>query len=174
MQSDVEIIEKVLAGETAAFAILVRRYERAVLAAATAVLGNVHAAEDVTQDAFVKAYENLASLRNGSAFGCWLITIGRREALTLAGKTSKERDLGAPADARVHQQNDQLDEQLQRLLTKVMKLPEHERDVVMLRHFEGHSVRATADMTGRPVGTVTKQLSRAYARLRNRLEAIEP
>jgi RNA polymerase sigma-70 factor (ECF subfamily) len=47
-----------------------------------------------------------------------------------------------------------------------MRLPDHERDVVTLHHLDGHSVQAVADLTGRPLGTVTKQLSRAYERLR--------
>ncbi|KPJ57820.1 MAG: hypothetical protein AMS16_00675 [Planctomycetes bacterium DG_58] len=56
------------------------------------------------------------------------------------------------------------------LLDRVMRLPEHERTVTMLHHFDGHSVQAVADMTGRPLGTVTKQLSRAYERLRRTIK----
>jgi len=51
-----------------------------------------------------------------------------------------------------------------------MRLPKHERAVVMLRYFEGHSVKVIGTMTGRPVGTVTMQLSRARARLQKWLK----
>jgi RNA polymerase sigma-70 factor (ECF subfamily) len=51
----------------------------------------------------------------------------------------------------------------------VTSLPEHERIVIMLRYFENHEVAAVAAILGRPVGTVTKQLSRALGRLRRSL-----
>jgi RNA polymerase sigma factor (sigma-70 family) len=57
------------------------------------------------------------------------------------------------------------------LLAAVMRLPERERQLLMLRHFGGHSVADIAEMLGRPVGTVTKQLSRSYGRLREQFEA---
>jgi len=59
------------------------------------------------------------------------------------------------------------------LLAAVMRLPERERQVVTLRYFDGHSVQAVAEITGRPLGTVTRQLSRAYARLWERLKDLE-
>ena len=63
-----------------------------------------------------------------------------------------------------------LDDEASELLEAVMDLREHERNVILLRHVDGHSVRAIATLTGRSVGTVTKQLSRAYARLRKKLK----
>jgi len=67
----------------------------------------------------------------------------------------------------------QLNEEKQALLAAVVKLPESERQVVMLRYFSGHSVRDVAAILDRSVGTVTKQLSRAHKRLRNILERPE-
>ncbi|MHC4184765.1 MAG: RNA polymerase sigma factor [Planctomycetota bacterium] len=55
----------------------------------------------------------------------------------------------------------------------MLKLPESEKQVVMLRYFSGQSVREVAEMLGRSVGTVTKQLSRAHKRLRNTLKESE-
>jgi RNA polymerase sigma-70 factor (ECF subfamily) len=81
VDSDDEIVEAVLDGQRGAFAALVARYERAVRAVALHVVGDVHTAHDVTQDAFVKAYENLGRLRRGASFGPWLLTIARRVAL---------------------------------------------------------------------------------------------
>jgi RNA polymerase sigma-70 factor (ECF subfamily) len=59
-------------------------------------------------------------------------------------------------------------------LAAVVALPEAESQVVMLHYFDGHPVAAVAAILGRPVGTVTKQLSRAYARLRGMLEDSRP
>jgi len=53
-----------------------------------------------------------------------------------------------------------------------MKLPERSRRLLMLRHFGGHSVADIATICGRPVGTITKQISRGYARLREQLQEV--
>lgn len=66
--------------------------------------------------------------------------------------------------------NGQLDEEKQRLLAAVVKLPRSEKQVVMLRYLGDKSVKDVADIVGRSVGTVTKQLSRAHKRLRTMLE----
>ena len=55
-----------------------------------------------------------------------------------------------------------------------MSLPPHERAAVMLRHFDGCDLRAIAEITGRSVGTVSKQLTRAHERLRRHLKGLEP
>jgi RNA polymerase sigma-70 factor (ECF subfamily) len=75
--------------------------------------------------------------------------------------------LAEPVDCR---NNRPLSDESGLLLRLVCRLPQHERVVVALRHFDGHSVHEIADMTRRPVGTVTKQLSRAHQRLRHWLE----
>ena len=69
---------------------------------------------------------------------------------------------------------DPLGEETALLLKAIRRLPEHERSIVMMRHFDGHSVRGIAEMTGRREGTVRKQLSRGYARLRKWLKEIAP
>ena len=174
MRSDAELVHAVLTGQLEAFADLVRRYERTVRATALDVLGDHHAAQDVTQDAFVAAYEKLGTLRDAAAFGGWTVRIARNRALSAARRRSNRQAMELPPDVPVHPPNGQLDERSQRLLRTVMKLPEHERTVVMLRYFEGHTVQVVADMTGRPVGTVTAQLARARDRLRQRLKEFKP
>ena len=78
---------------------------------------------------------------------------------------------GDPADYR---DDGQLDEQSRLVLSAVMALPPHERRAVMLRYFEGLGVEAIADIAGRSVGTISKQLTRARQRLRKRLKDLEP
>jgi RNA polymerase sigma factor (sigma-70 family) len=173
VQSDSELVNAVLDGNKEAFAILVKRYERPVRAVALAVVGDHHLATDVSQDAFVKAYEALAELRKPGAFGPWLMKITRRCALNFVRRDPKEAQL-EPAVAGILESPDgQLDEHKQTLLAAVVRLPEAERQVVMLRCFVGHSVKDVAGIVGRSVGTVTKQLSRAHKRLRNILERSE-
>jgi len=170
VQADCELVNAVLDGNKEAFAILVRRYERPVRAVALAVVGDHHSATDVSQDAFVKAYQQLAGLRKREAFGPWLMKITQRCALDYARRNPKETQLELNVTAAIENPNDQLDEEKQALLAAVVRLPEAERQVVMLRYFAGHSVKDVADVVGRGVGTVTKQLSRAHKRLRNILE----
>ncbi len=173
VQADAELVKAVLSGERKAFAELVKRYERAVRALALSVLGDSHAAEDVTQDCFVIAYEKLAELRKPEAFGGWLLKIARREAVSRGRLRVKMASLEESKIAAAKDRDGQLDEDLQEVLTAVMKLPRHERQVVMLRYFNGQSIRGISEMTGRAIGTVSKQLSRAHERLRGILKGTE-
>ncbi len=164
LRSDGELIHAVLSGDRKAFAILVRRHEPSVRAVAMSVLRDVHLAQDAAQDAFVKAYENLGSLRRAGAFGPWLLQIARRRALTMV---RKRREKALPDQDIVAVPSDGLfDEEKEQLLAAVLQLRESERQVVMLRYFGGYSATEIAEIVGRSVGTVTKQLSRAHGHLR--------
>ncbi|MFA6244598.1 MAG: sigma-70 family RNA polymerase sigma factor [Candidatus Hydrogenedentales bacterium] len=167
MDSDGSVVERVLDGDVQAFEVLVRRYERTVRAKARSVLGNSHLLDDATQQAFVTAFERLASLRNPAAFPGWLLQIAYRHALGMA----KEEKRRLPIESQVNpgQTGADASERNQLLLTAITHLPEHEQIVVMAHYFEGHSVNDVAAMQGCPVGSVTKQLQRARERLRKRM-----
>ena len=173
MRTDAELVKACLNGEREAFAELVKRYEHPVRAVALDVLGDYHSADDVTQDAFVRAYEKLPELRKASAFGPWMMKITQRCAFDAVHQKPKEAPLETTVVSAIENPDGQLDEDKQRLLGAVAGLPEGEKQVVMLRYFAGHSVKDVADMVGRSVGTVTKQLSRAHKRLRNLLKESE-
>ena len=163
----------VLNGEKQAFAVLVRRYSRPVRAVALDVLRDYHSAGDAAQDAFVKAYQKLPQLRKADAFGPWLMKITRRCALSTARRRPRETALDLAVTSPPKSTDGRLDEPKHRLLAAVVRLPRVEKQVIMLRYFAGHSVKDTARIVGRSVGTVTKQLSRAHKRLRNILERSE-
>jgi RNA polymerase sigma-70 factor (ECF subfamily) len=173
VRSDAELVKAVLNGDKQAFGVLVKRYERPVRAVALDVLGDYHLASDVSQDAFVAAYENLPGLRKPMAFGPWMMKITRRCALDRARRKRDGTHLGSVLPATTHNPDGQLDEEKQWLLAAVIKLPQGERQVIMLRYFTGRSVKDVAEILGRSIGTVTKQLSRAHKRLRNILERSE-
>ena len=176
MQSDSQLVSATLEGDEAAFATLVGRYQRAAQAVAFHRIGDHHAAEDAAQEAFVAAYRKLSALRDGSLFGRWLLTIVRHQAERIGRRgtrTAGRRD--APLDYAAHvaaPEENRLDGDNEFLLAALMGLPERERGLLMLRHFGGHSVAEIAQIVGRPVGTVTKQLSRGYTRLRERLAQV--
>ena len=173
MRTDAELVNSVLDGEKQAFAVLVKRYERSVRAIALDVLGDHHSAADVSQDSFVRAYEHLTRLRRPEAFGPWLMKIAHRCALDSARRRPKEMQLETGTVEVIENPNGRLDEEKQRLLAAVVKLPKAEKQVVMLRYFGENSVGEVAKIAGRSVGTVTKQLSRAHRRLRETLERSE-
>lgn len=175
MRSDAELVKATLAADHQAYGELVRRYERSAKAVAAGVLnGDTHAAEDAVQEAFVKAYGNLGRLWRPGAFGPWLLKIVRREAITLVRRGARRPEAVLTAEVPAVERNGDLDEDARRLLAAVLELPGHERRAVMLRHFEGYSVKAIAETTGRSVGTVSKQLTRAHARLRRQLKDLAP
>ncbi len=165
MQTDAELVKAALDGQKEAFAELVRRYERPVRAIAINILGDHHSMQDAVQDTFVAGYQNLSVLRNRDSFGPWLMKIARRCALDWANRRQKANP-PVTNPVAVENPDGRLDEDSEALLAAVVKLPEAERQVVMLRYFAGHSVSQVAEAVGRSIGTVTKQLSRAHKRLR--------
>ena len=173
MRTDAELINAVLGGKKEVFAVLVKRYERPVRAGALDVLGDYHLASDVSQEVFIKAYEQLAGLRKPEAFGAWLMKIARRCALDSARRKVKETQMRNKIATSIESPNGRLDEGKQRILAAVVRLPRAEKQVVMLRYFSDNSVKDVAEIVGRNVGTVTKQLSRAHKRLRKILERSE-
>ena len=170
MQTDADLIDEVRQGKLEAYGVLVTRYERLVRAAVLHVTHDRDGAEDLVQDAFLAAFESLGSLRQAAKFGPWLLSIARRKAARSARSRLRAERCVGDLDSVQSSSDGQLTEASQRLLELVGQLPDHERVVVGLRYFEGHSVQEIAAITGRPVGTVTKQLSRAYGRLRRWLD----
>ena len=174
MESDATLVASVLNGERARFADLVVRHERAVRAAAFAVLGDHDAALDAAQEAFFQAFRNLATLRDGAAFGGWVRSIARHQALSDVRRRVKVRSLDGVAEPACEPFVPADEDLAKRLVDFVAQLPEHEQSVVTLYYFEGHDVRAISGIIGCPVGTVTTRLSRARERLRGWLKEQEP
>ena len=165
MQTNSELIQAVLAGnDHHAFECLVLRYERLVWTSAWQILRDYHATQDATQEAFLIAHKRLHELREPDAIGMWLCRIARREAV----RASKRRNRIQPIDGLdppAARPTSQVSDQQRAVIEAIGRLPEHQRVVVVLRYLHGHTVTEVAQLTGRPVGTVTKQLSRAVKRL---------
>ena len=164
LPEDRALVSQVIAGDRDAFGVLVRRYERAVRTVCWSVLRDHHLASDAAQDAFVEAFRGLSRIKDPAAFAPWVITIARNRALSLSRGRKAQSPLPPDLPDRQPLPNDE------ELLLMVANLPEQERLVVMLRFLEGYAVNDVARILGRPPGTVTKQLSRAYERLRTALE----
>ncbi len=164
--SDEDLVNAARAGNREAFAALVSRYSAAVRAVAFHITRDYHASEDIAQDAFVSANRRLASLRVPAAFGRWILKIAKNRALRAKQASPTELPLAHAADIA---SPERVSVDTEYVLLQIVRLSEREQRLLMLRYFNGHSVEEIAKITGRPVGTVTKQLSRGYARLRERL-----
>lgn len=174
MLTDAELVNAVRGGDRSAFGDLVARYERAVWARAWRVTGDYHAAQDATQDAFLEAFRRLSQLRRPESFALWLMRIAERESFRTARRNQRTSPLDSDeAAASIASPLADLTEDLVKLLGLVGSLPDHERTVVVLRYFEGHAVGEIAQITARPLGTVTKQLSRALERLKTILREVK-
>jgi len=172
LQSDIEIVEAVLGGDRAAFAGLVKRYERSVWATTVGILRDHHAAQDVVQEAFLTAYLQLGALRDRAKFGAWIIKIARRKAVEIARRHRRTVHCSVSPDMVVDCRDTQISEAVEELLAAVTRLPLLERQFLLQHYFDGLSTQEIAQATGRPTGTITKYLSRAYRRLRRQLKRI--
>lgn len=175
--SEVELVRRARAGDQAAFEALFRRYQLAMYRLALRFSGGEDLAADVTQDAFVKAWEQLPRLREEGAFGGWLRAI----LLNVARDAHRRRDAaGSLEDDPRGAENiaddgpepgDGLAETdfEQAVRRAVLSLPEHQRTVVVMHHLEGMQVEAIAAALGLRKGTVLSRLSRGRDLLRKKL-----
>src|SRR5687767_16040571 len=89
--SDGTLVERVLGGDRKAFDELIRRYQRQAVAVSYRLLGSSHDAQEVTQDAFLKAFSSLATLQKPEAFGGWLMRIVSNLSLKIGRASCRER-----------------------------------------------------------------------------------
>ena len=163
---DLALVRQSLAGQTEAFGALVTRYQRVMYTVALRMLGNAEDAQDATQDAFVKAYQRLASFDTSYRFYSWMYRILVNECLNVNRDRRPEEPLdddaaggGTPFDdALAAERRDQINVALLQLT------PEY-RTVVVLRHFAGQSYGEIAEALAIPEKTVKSRLYSARQRL---------
>jgi RNA polymerase sigma-70 factor (ECF subfamily) len=180
--SDEDIVARVVSGERSMFEALMRRHNARVYRAARAITGDDHEAEDVMQDAYVRAFEHLAEFRGDARFSTWLLRIAVHEALARVRLGRRFDPGGWQPDVHPMQASTLTPEQLaidvemRRLLgTAIDVLPAEFRVVFLLRIVEGLSGAETAECLGIPEETVKTRLFRARARLQHTLiEEIDP
>jgi RNA polymerase sigma-70 factor (ECF subfamily) len=97
--ADEEIVQRVLAGDTGLFELLIRRHDQRVYRAARAILRNETDAEDVTQDAYLHAFQHLSQFQGRAKFSTWLLRIAVREALSRLRRNARFEDLDEIAES---------------------------------------------------------------------------
>jgi len=181
--TDEEIVERVLKGELDLFEHLMRRHNSRVYRTARAILHDDNEAEDVMQEAYVRAYEHLNEFEGRARFSTWLTRIAVHEAFARGRRSKRWVELeSALEDAFVSMSDRSSPEQqlgaveMHTLLeTALTKLPDDFRLVFVLRAVEGMSGAETAHCLGISEETVKTRLHRARGRLQALLsESLDP
>lgn len=182
---EIALIGRVLSGETEAFYDLIRPCERSVFLTAFSVLQNSADAEEVAQEAILKAFRSLANFRNESKFSTWLLKITLNEARMRIRK--QHRDLWEPLDGQPGEEESEYESQefgdwreipseaLERkeireaVQMALCSLSEIYREVLVLRDIRQLTVAETAEVLGVREGVVKTRLVRARLQLRDRV-----
>jgi RNA polymerase sigma-70 factor, ECF subfamily len=178
------LVDAARTGDIGAFESLVRRYDRNVFRIAQHITQNREDAEDVVQDAFLKAYQNLGQFQGQSKFYTWLVRIAVNEALMRLRRRRPERMVSIDEDVKTEEDSmpreiadwspnpEQLytQSELKDILGKTIQgLPPSFRTVFVLRDVEGLSTEETASALELSVPAVKSRLLRARLQLRERL-----
>lgn len=159
-----------MAGDTAAFAEIVREHQAMVYSLALHFLRDPATAEDVAQEVFLELYRNGPSLKSAAHVRLWLHRVACHRSIDRARRRRRQTVLSlddAPEPATVAPPEDPLlRERLRRL---VQSLPEKPRMALILRYQEGLTVREIAEAMGMPVNSAKSSLERALALLREKL-----
>jgi RNA polymerase sigma-70 factor (ECF subfamily) len=171
--TDAQLVSRCRAGESAAFEALVRRHYRATYAVAFAVMHNTMDAEDVTQDAMMRALERLEECRDTEKFGSWLGQIARRRALNAldARRVRDAESLTAEhaettADTAGGAESNELRERLNAALEKLTII---QRNVVLLHDHDGRTHKEIGSIVGCSEGMSQQHLFAARKILRRHL-----
>ncbi len=179
--NDHALVLKAQAGDREAFGELVKRYMRRAYYAALGLTGSHDDALDLSQEAFVRAYRARASLDPDRPFYPWLYQIVRRLCFNLQRdrRTRRRRmeeatpwlqdQAGSRAAASDPARSAERSELRRRLEVAIDALPDREREVLVLKEFEGLRYREIAELLGIPIGTV---MSRLYTARRNLAETL--
>ena len=178
VEDDVQLIDKILAGDDEAFTTLVRKHQKSVHALAWRKVGDFHIAEDITQDTFLRVYKHLSKLKDPNQFSGWLYVTTARLCNTWLRKNkslmeSLEEVPMADIEKTFYEHHvsteQEQDAQAYRseLVRKLLeKLPESERTVMTLYYLGEMTAKEIGKFLGVSVNTVTSRLQRARERLK--------
>src|SRR5947209_9191883 len=181
---ELQLVQAAKRGDITAFEQLVKRYDRNVFRIAQHITQNREDAEDVVQDAFLKAYQNLPRFQEQSKFYTWLVRIAVNEALMRLRRRRPERMVSLDEDIKTEEdsmprevadwtpnpEQQYSQEELRDILQRTIQgLPASFRTVFVLRDVEGLSTEETAEALELSIPAVKSRLLRARLQLRERL-----
>lgn len=181
MNEDAQLIDAALAGDSAAFGQLVRRYQDRLYNTLVHVVGSVEEAQDVAQEAFVQAFVKLESFQRTSAFYTWLYRIAfnaaisrrRRHKPVVSVEQTRELTGDEPLDNHdAPHERIEREERVAQVQTALAALSEEHRAILVLREMEGFAYETISEMLDLPVGTVRSRLFRARMQMREQLQEV--
>ncbi len=172
---DLELVQRVQSGDKSAFDLLVRKYQSKIAKLVSRYVHNQAEVEDVTQEAFIKAYRGLANFRGDSAFYTWMYRIAINTAKNyLVAASRKTPDIGVDAqEAEQYEGASWLKEYgtpenlvlageiEQTVVETIENLPKELKTAITLRELEGLSYEEIAEIMECPIGTVRSRIFRA-------------
>ena len=188
--SDSALAQEAAEGRESAFRELLERYERPVFALVYRMVRERDLAEDLAQDAFIRAFRGIGTYKPEYKFSSWIFKIAhnvtidhlrrrRLDTISLEGsryaRTDEERERSRPVVASSdespaeHLENQELRGEIEEAIGK---LRPHYRTVILLRHVEGRSYQEIAEITDVPLGTVKTYIHRARVELRELLQDV--
>lgn len=173
--TDLELVQRVQAGDKKSFDVLVLKYQHKVINLVIRYVHDHDTAQDVAQEAFIKAYRGLKNFRGESAFYTWLYRIAINTAknyLVSQGRRAPTSDIDADEAEQYEGQsalkeygtpeNEMLRDEIQRIVTDAIEsLPDDLRTAIVLRELEGMSYEEIAEAMDCPIGTVRSRIFRA-------------
>jgi RNA polymerase sigma-70 factor (ECF subfamily) len=184
---DQQLVERAQRGDKQAFGLLVEKYQRKLARLISRLVRDPGEVEDVTQEAFVKAYRALPSFRGDSAFYTWLYRIGINTAKNYLVAMGRRAPTSTEVEAEEAEGFDcgellrEISTPESLLLTKeiagtvnaaIEALPEELRSAIQLRELEGMSYEEIAKLMDCPVGTVRSRIFRAREAIAERLKPL--
>ncbi len=179
--SNSELVKKSQLGDKSAFEELVKRHQELVFSLSFKLTGNRELANDVAQEAFIRAWKAIEKFRGDSTFGTWIYRITVNTAWTLRKKAKKHYSLNIEdtqepviVDEKKDPELVAINSDLSLVLRKALnQIPLEQRIIVELKNIEGRSHKEIADYLDISVTAAKVRLHRAHQKLRNILEEIE-
>ncbi len=179
--SNSELVKKSQLGDKSAFEELVKRHQELVISLSFKLTGNRELANDVAQEAFIRAWKAIGKFRGDSTFGTWIYRITVNTAWTLRKKAKKHYSLNIEdtqepviVDEKKDPELVAINSDLSLVLRKALnQIPLEQRIIVELKNIEGRSHKEIADYLDISVTAAKVRLHRAHQKLRNILEEIE-
>ncbi len=181
--SDDQIIERTLAGETDAFSLLVRRWERPIYGLSLRMLGRDEDARDVCQETFLAAFRNLRKFRGDAKFSSWLYRIAlnachsrlRKQGAVFEQSIDQEDEDGRKfelADAGAENLSERLhrDQRANMVRKALQTLPAEMRQVIIMKEYEELTFAEIAEVLQIPVSTVKSRVYTGLQQMRAKLE----
>jgi RNA polymerase sigma-70 factor (ECF subfamily) len=168
---DGAVVRRVLGGDAEAFRILVERYRAAFGRYAVGFVGDADAAADAMQEAFIRAYDALATCRDPDKFGAWFFRILQNQCRTARGRTRETEDVDAVQLASTERADGETERaELAALLDAALaSLTAEQREAFVLKHVEGRSYEEMAGLLGVGIDALKMRVHRARDALKEQL-----